>query len=542
MTRGRTTAARGAQPSASASPRRRGQGTPPLIPEGTTRKRQSAARGTQPPVPVTPRRRRQPTPPSQELPIPEDVAQEVRRDRQPPTRKSRPTTTGHRPREGQSPPMQEFSPAVSTRERQSRSAKSGRRQREEQPLPEDGIPEVTTRERQTAARGTHPAAADAARRRRQPTPSPERLLAPEPLTRERQTAARGTHPAAADAARRRRQPTPSPERLLAPEPSTRGRQSAAKGTQPTDADATHRRRQPTPPPEKLHVPDAATRGRQTAAQSRGRQPTAHKTHFPATEGDPDEESAFSDEDFVQSPMRGRRPVRWDVHPDAVAVRRRERTPDRSESPRSSENDVGDYYYDDVTPLRTGDNPWRNSTEMPRLDANPQLTNIVTRLVSAIDNLSTVRETSMMSANSTYMNRKSNKNLPPFSGDPLDWRRFKQTFDTSTESCAYTEQENITRLFETLKGDAKEATQPLFASGNSVRDIMATLELRFGNTDVILEKLAKKITDLPHIDSGKIDLVEFASKLKNAVATMKSFDDIGYLYSHQFKKEVLKKNT
>ena len=155
--------------------------------------------------------------------------------------------------------------------------------------------------------------------------------------------------------------------------------------------ASERPHQPPPPLPERTVQEVKTRGRQTAAQSRGRHPTAHKAHFTPPERDLDDEPAFSEEDFVQSPMRGRRPVRWDVHPDAAAIRRRERPPDRSESPRSSENDVGDHYYKDVTPLRTGDNPWRNSTEMPRLDTNSQTTNIVTRLVNVIENLSTVRE-------------------------------------------------------------------------------------------------------------------------------------------------------
>lgn len=40
----------------------------------------------------------------------------------------------------------------------------------------------------------------------------------------------------------------------------------------------------------------------------------------------------------------------------------------------------------------------------------------------------------------------------------------------------------------------------------------TLEtLRFGNTKVILETIVNSIQDLRNIDSGEIDLVEFASK-------------------------------
>ena len=72
---------------------------------------------------------------------------------------------------------------------------------------------------------------------------------------------------------------------------------------------------------------------------------------------------------------------------------------------------------------------------------------------------------------------------------------------------------------------------LFAAGNShANDIIGTLEMRFGNSKLILTKVVNDIQDLPSIKLKKINLVEFATKLKNSVTTVKSLNNVGFLYS------------
>lgn len=70
--------------------------------------------------------------------------------------------------------------------------------------------------------------------------------------------------------------------------------------------------------------------------------------------------------------------------------------------------------------------------------------------------------------------------------------------------------------------------------------MKTLELCFGKKRVILEKIVKSIKELPSMDSGKINLLQFSSKLKNAVQALESLKNVGYLYSPEFTEEVLSK--
>ena len=86
-----------------------------------------------------------------------------------------------------------------------------------------------------------------------------------------------------------------------------------------------------------------------------------------------------------------------------------------------------------------------------------------RIANAIQqSLSLFNETALSSVNSRLVNRlTSAKSLPSFSGDPLDCVRFPQAFNMSTDLGEYSDRENITRLFEALKGEALNASKIQF---------------------------------------------------------------------------------
>ena len=73
--------------------------------------------------------------------------------------------------------------------------------------------------------------------------------------------------------------------------------------------------------------------------------------------------------------------------------------------------------------------------------------------------------------------------------------------------------------------------------------MKTLDMRFGNAQLIMSKIIEEIKGLPRIDSREISLVEFATRLKNAVTAIKSFDNhIGYLYSAELTNDFINKEA
>ena len=161
-----------------------------------------------------------------------------------------------------------------------------------------------------------------------------------------------------------------------------------------------------------------------------------------------------------------------------------------------------------------------------------------RIVNAFENsLATIRQSSVSIDNSKFINRMiSAKSLQSFSGDPLDLPRFKQSFELSTALGEYTDSENV-------KGDARNAIRALLIADNSCKEIMNTLEMGFGNSQIILEKILHEIRDLPSLESRSISLEEFATRLKDAVIAIKSLDDsIGYLYNPELVSHLLKKMT
>lgn len=143
--------------------------------------------------------------------------------------------------------------------------------------------------------------------------------------------------------------------------------------------------------------------------------------------------------------------------------------------------------------------------------------------------------------SQLINRlSSNRNLPSFAGDSLEWLKFKRAYELSTDLGGYSEGENITRLHECLRGDAKEAVSALLITATRASQIMESLELRFGHPDVIVSRIVREIKALPIVGSRRMDIITFATKVKNAVAAMEAVGHVGYLHSPELIHEIIGK--
>ncbi|XP_063366074.1 uncharacterized protein LOC134654552 [Cydia amplana] len=122
-----------------------------------------------------------------------------------------------------------------------------------------------------------------------------------------------------------------------------------------------------------------------------------------------------------------------------------------------------------------------------------------------------------------------RELPTFSGDAMEWLNFKQSFDESTELCNYSTKENMWRLRKCLVGAAREAVAALLTSGSSPDTIIATLQLQFGNPELIINKIMNDIKKIPALPQDYIgDLVKFSIKIKNFMAAVKTLNRDEYL--------------
>lgn len=114
-------------------------------------------------------------------------------------------------------------------------------------------------------------------------------------------------------------------------------------------------------------------------------------------------------------------------------------------------------------------------------------------------------------------------LTSFSGNPLEWLHFKEASELSTQLGGYSERENIARLFEALKSEARSAVSALLGMCQDTGIIMKTLEFHFGNEKLVAANIVRELEALPDLNSGKINLTQFATKVRNEVAALCSLD-------------------
>lgn len=127
----------------------------------------------------------------------------------------------------------------------------------------------------------------------------------------------------------------------------------------------------------------------------------------------------------------------------------------------------------------------------------QLASAITRAIEAAQ-----ERTGTGSANQRLVTRlTASRDLPAFDGDPLEWPRFKLAFEASTTLGRYSDDENVSRLFNCLKKEARDAVAALMIVPADLSQIMETLQLRFGNPELVARKIGREIKRLPHLGSG-----------------------------------------
>ncbi|KOB65829.1 reverse transcriptase [Operophtera brumata] len=165
---------------------------------------------------------------------------------------------------------------------------------------------------------------------------------------------------------------------------------------------------------------------------------------------------------------------------------------------------------------------------------------VQQLARALKDL--VASTASTSHNANLLSRISTpKELPLFFGDPMEWLSFKNAYDESTDVCKFSPKENLWRLRKCLRGSAKEAVSALLISTTSPEIVMSTLELQFGNPEIIISRIlleVKKLNPLPQ--EYYKDIVPFSVKIKNYVAAVRELKREEYLQGVSVVNIVLSK--
>ncbi|XP_023289117.1 uncharacterized protein LOC111674124 [Orussus abietinus] len=178
-------------------------------------------------------------------------------------------------------------------------------------------------------------------------------------------------------------------------------------------------------------------------------------------------------------------------------------------------------------------PARSLGESSR-DGIRQLTAAITRTLDAVqENNASERTTGHL------VNRLSSmKDRPVFGGDVLEWPAFRRAFHLSTAKGAYSEEENLARLYGCLRGKAREAVSSLMITKKTTAEIIGALQLRFGNPDMVAQKVLQEIKRLPKIEAGLGNLVVVATQVRNCVAAMEAANHLGYLHSPELGAQII----
>ncbi|XP_062715999.1 uncharacterized protein LOC134291796 [Aedes albopictus] len=132
-----------------------------------------------------------------------------------------------------------------------------------------------------------------------------------------------------------------------------------------------------------------------------------------------------------------------------------------------------------------------------------------------------------------------KELPEFYGNPEDWPLFFSMYNSSTQMCGFSNEENMLRLRKCLKGKALEAVRCRLLHPSIVSSVISTLKMLYGRPEAIVQAAIRKIRSLPSPQVEKLDtVVNFALTVENLVATIEACGIEDFVYNASLKMELV----
>ncbi|XP_053691610.1 uncharacterized protein LOC128740123 [Sabethes cyaneus] len=134
-----------------------------------------------------------------------------------------------------------------------------------------------------------------------------------------------------------------------------------------------------------------------------------------------------------------------------------------------------------------------------------------------------------------------KELPLFSGDPIDWPLFISSYKHSNEACGYSDSENLLRLQRSLKGAAKESVSSFLLHPSTVPQIISTLQTLYGRPEQIVNNMVTKVRATPAPKAEKLEtLIEFGLVVQNLCGHLKAIGMENHLSNPTLLQELVDK--
>lgn len=134
-----------------------------------------------------------------------------------------------------------------------------------------------------------------------------------------------------------------------------------------------------------------------------------------------------------------------------------------------------------------------------------------------------------------------KDLPEFSGNPEDWPLFFSMFNSSSQMCGFSNEENMLRLRKCFKGKALEAVRCRLLHPSNIFGVMSTLKMLYGRPEAIVQAIIRKIRSLPPPNMEKLEtVVNFALTVENLVATIQACEVSDFVYNSSLRYELVER--
>ncbi|XP_055589201.1 uncharacterized protein LOC129741485 [Uranotaenia lowii] len=151
------------------------------------------------------------------------------------------------------------------------------------------------------------------------------------------------------------------------------------------------------------------------------------------------------------------------------------------------------------------------------------------------------ETFVLNRSQLAARQAVHRELPEFSGNPEDWPLFYCTFSSSSAMCGFTNEENMLRLRNCLKGRALDAVRCRLLHPSNVNGVISTLKMLFGNPESIVHAIILKIRKLPPPDMTRLEtLVNFSLSVENLCATIEACGVHDFMYDASLRYELIEK--
>ncbi|XP_062704002.1 uncharacterized protein LOC134286407 [Aedes albopictus] len=134
-----------------------------------------------------------------------------------------------------------------------------------------------------------------------------------------------------------------------------------------------------------------------------------------------------------------------------------------------------------------------------------------------------------------------KELPVFTGDPVDWPLFCSSYQHSTQACGYSHSENLLRLQKSLKGRAREAVSSFLLHPSTVPQVISTLQTLFGRPEHIIHNMISKVREIPAPRADRLEtLVNFGLAVQNLCGHLKAIGLEQHLSNPMLLQELVDK--